>query len=395
MSASRGLKKAFLLGGLLALAGLALAGQGAGAAVLGLALFAWLAYETLKRTRFRFTDRGRELGLAFDSEVLDLHGGACGVFVEGGGTVTVLPLGPGRTWRRTLKPPPMALLPLSGGHLILAYEDRLSLTDKGGAEIRGLAFEPPLLRQGYRLVADPGGDWVALATPWFVQVADAGLERTAGRLRFEDAGHYFKYAALGPGGRGLLVGGAYLLDEEAGGSLEARWGWWERGDDASWTRRWGQAREGYENSQLRGVHLCDDAGILCTELWRSGYAFELRRPDGTLLWERPGGERPVLSPGGARLVWEKGQDCLVMSSADGTECWQWKPKEQIRMKRPLDDGSCIVLEGRCLRRFSPAGVQGPETWLKNDAAHLALGAGGSLLLAAGRHGALLSLDGGF
>ena len=64
------------------------------------------------------------------------------------------------------------------------------------------------------------------------------------------------------------------------------------------------------------------------------------------------------------------------------------------MKRPADDGSCFVLEGRCLRRFSASGEQGPEIWLKNDAAHAALGAQGSLLLASGRHGARVALDGG-
>jgi hypothetical protein len=276
---------------------------------------------------------------------------------------------------------------------LLAYDDRLSLCDGQGKDLRSLAFDPPLLRQGYRLMASQDGVRAALATPWFVQVFDLDLGRLLGRVRFEDAGHYIKYAALGPSGSGLLLGGAYLLDQEDGGALEARWDWWESAGEGTWERRWGQAREGYENSQLRGVQVGGDGAVLCTELWRSGYAFELRRPDGTLLWEKPGGERPVLSPGGARVAWENGPDCLVMSGTDGHEFWRWRPKEQIRLKQPYDDASCLVLEGRCLRRFSPQGTPGPEIWLKNDAAHVALGAQGCLALAAGRHGALLRPDG--
>lgn len=396
MRLSRGAKKSLLLGGLLGLGILAALRLWPWAAAAGLALFAWLCLETRARMRFRFSEGGaRERGWDFDSEVLDLRAGASAVFIHAGGAVSVAPLSGGRIHRPVFERTPLALLPLDGERLLLAYEERLALCDLQGREGASLAFEAPLLRQAYRLLLSPDGAWGALATPWFVQVFDSGLRGLHGRVRFEDAGHYIKYAAFGPQGRSLLLAGAYLLDEESGGALEARWGWWERDGNDAWVRRWGQAREGYENSQLRGVQLSEDGMLACTELWRSDYAFELRKADSSLLWENRGGERPVLSPKGACVAWEKGPDSLVLSRADSTELWRYRFKERIRLKRPLDDGSCLALEGRCLRRFGPTGEQGPEIWLKNDAERVALGARDVLVLASGRHGACLSLDGGF
>jgi hypothetical protein len=395
MTLSRGIKKGVLLGGLLGLGILAALRLWPWAAAVGLALFAWLCVETRARMRFRFSEGGlREKGWDFDTEVLDLRAGASAVFIHPGGVVSVAPLEGGGSRRPVFERTPLALLPLAGERLLLAYEERLALCDLTGRELGGLAFEAPLLRQAYRLLLSPDGAWGALVTPWFAQVFDSGLKGLHGRVRFEDAGHYIKYAAIAPQGRGLLLGGAYLLDEESGGALEARWDWWEREGEAGWVRRWGQAREGYENSQLRGVQLSADGAVLCTELYRSDYAFELRKPDSTLLWENRGGERPLLSPGGVCVAWEKGPDSLVLSRQDGTERWRYRFKERIRLKRPLDDGSCVALEGRCLRRFSPTGEQGPEIWLKNDAEQIALGAHGTLVLAAGRHGACLRIDGG-
>jgi hypothetical protein len=370
-------------------------GRHALAAALAVLLFGWLALETRVRTRFRFLDRARgERGLECPAEVGDLRCDFSAVFIQGRGRLSVLPMDGGAAWSRNFDPAPLAVLGLPGGRLIRAAEDRLHLCDARGRDQRSLDFDPPLLRQGYRLVADADGICAALATPWFVQVFDTDLASLRGRIPYEEAGHYFKYAALAPGGAGLLTAGAFLLEQEDGGSTEARWDWWEPRGDGSWERRWKQSRESYENSHLRGVQV--HGSTLCVELWHSGYSFLLQRTNGSALWERRGGEKPVLSPGGAMLAWEEGPGRLVMGrAADGTELWEWRPKELIRLKRPLDDGSCLVVEGRCLRRFDAQGRQAPERWLKNDAEHLAAGWNGGLAMAAGRRAAVLRPGGGY
>jgi hypothetical protein len=392
----RSSKKFILLAGGLALLFLLQRGQWVSATGLAAALFAWLAVETRLRSRFRFTDgSGRETGIEIRDEVTDLRFDFSAVFIHAVGKLTLAPADAGRTWTRSFEVPPLAVLGLPQGRLIHAHEDHLSLTDAQGRDVRSLSFEAPLLRQGYRLLAASDGSCAALVTPWFVQVFDTELKALRGRIRYEDAGHYFKYAAMAPQGRGLLLAGAYLLDEEAGGALEARWDWWEPQAGWDWVRRWSRARESYENSQLRGVQVSSDGGVLCTELYRAGYEFAVQEPGGGTLWERRGGEKPVLSPGAGALAWENGPDELVLSRGrDGGEMWKWRHQELIRLKRPMDDGSCLVLEGRCLRSFNADGGQGPELWLKEDAQHVALGLRGGLALAAGRHGALLGPDWG-
>ena len=110
--------------------------------------------------------------------------------------VSVAPLDGGRCRRPVFEKTPLDLLPIAGGRLLLAYEERLALCDLHGRELAALAFEAPLLRQAYRLLLSPDGAWGALVTPWFVQVFDSGLRGLHGRIRFEDAGHYIKYAAI-------------------------------------------------------------------------------------------------------------------------------------------------------------------------------------------------------
>lgn len=374
-------------------------GQWAAASALAALALVWLALETRARARFRFVageGEAGERGFECASEVKDLRCDFAAVFILGQGELCVAPQDKGRVWSRAFDPAPLAVLGLPGGRLICAGESRLSLLDAGGRELRSLEFDAPLLRQGYRLIASADASCAALATPWFIQVFDTELASLRGRIRYEDAGHYFKYASLAPGGRGLLAAGAFLLDEESGSATEARWDWWEPDAQGAWQRRWKRSRESYENSHLRGVQVSGDASMLCTEVWRSGYEFELQKPDGTLLWERRGGERPVFSPQGSVLAWEEGTERMLMGRAsDGKVLWEWRPKELIRLKRPLDSGACLVVEGRCLRRFDAQGKQTTELWLKHDAVHLAAGAAGGLALAAGRHAAWLHLPGGY
>lgn len=396
MNARFRIKAAAFVVGLLVVAGSAALGHRRLALAIAASVFAWLLFETRRRTRFRFSEGPvREETFTLAQEAVDLVCGASAVFVHPRGALSVHRFGSGCASLLSLEGSPLAVLPLEQGRLLCAHEDRLSLCDARGREQKALAFEPALMRQSYRLLAAADGSRGALVTPWFAQVFDLSLEHLRGRVRFEDAGHYFKYAALGSSGRGLLLAGACLLPEEEGGALEARWDWWEQGQGGVWDRRWARARESYENSQVRGVQVGGDGGVLCTEVWREGYAFELRGADGGLLWERPGGERPVLSPSGAKVVFELPGQVLVVGDSDGRERWRWTHRERLRLKRVLDDGSCLVLEGRCLRRFGPGGVQAPEIWLKNDAEHLSMGLGGRLVLAGGRKGACLRLEGGF
>jgi hypothetical protein len=241
-------------------------------------------------------------------------------------------------------------------------------------------------------VAAPDSAILALVTPWFAQVFDPALRGLSGRVRYEDAGHYFKYAALAPGKPGLLLAGAYLLDDDAGPALEARWDWWEPGPQG-WVRRWARAREGAENSQLRGVQTA--GGVACVELWRTGYEFEVQARDGATLWAKRGGERPVLSPGGAVVAWEDGPGVLALTRVQGgVELWRRKVGDTLRLKRPLDDGSCVALEGRFLRGYSPQGGPLGERALERDAEHAVLGVG-ALALAKGTHGARVELDAGW
>ncbi|MGH7443185.1 MAG: hypothetical protein ACREKE_10995, partial [bacterium] len=184
-------------------------------------------------------------------------------------------------------------------------------------------------------------------------------------------------------GRGLLLAGTFLPPDQEDAPLEARWDWWQLEDNGAWALAWSRVGESYDNSHVRSVQVGGEGAVLCAETWRSGYGFELRASDGSVLWERTGAEHPVLSPGGGVVAWELGAGTLVVSDALGKERWRHAFTEQLRLKRVHDDGSCVVLEGRCLRRFSPEGVQSPEIWLKHDASHAAFDACGVLVLADG------------
>lgn len=364
-------------------------------------LLVWLGYETHLRQRFSFVALGRlpQRLLVFGSElhaVLATPQSPLALVVEHGPILTLVDLAQGsRLWSRSFQAKaPLAVLPLPDGRLVWASEQHLHFTDAQGLDEAELGFEAPLYRQSYRLLLSADGRSAALHTPWFIQAFDPLQRRLGGRIRYEDAGHYFKYAAFSPDGRGLLLAGALLLSEEesGGGDLEARWDWWTLGTDGAWQKAWGKAYESYNNTHLRGVAVSADGRVLQAEVFQSGYEFKLYGLDGQPLWERPGGERPVLSANASHLAWENAYDGLVLSRvADKQKLWSHKPADKIRLKAVADDGHCLVLEGRHLRLFDAAGKQRWDAWLKVDPEELSLGPQGRLVVISGVHAGILQL----
>lgn len=365
--------------------------------------FAWLAYEDRLRRRFTFVALGRlpERVLAFETELhaaLALPRSPLALFVEHGPRLHAVDLAQGRRlWSRSFdEARPLAVLLLPDASLIWAGEQELHWTDAQGRDLGSSGFEAPLFRQSYHLMLSADGATAALHTPWFIQLFDPKSRAMGARIRYEEAGHYFKYAAIGPDGRSLLLAGALLLEgegEEAGGAgIEARWDYWQPGPDGRWAKAWGKAYESYNNTHLRGVAISDDAEHLLAEVYQSGYEFKLYKPDGSAQWERPGGERPVMSPHCLSLAFETAYDGLVVSrAADKQKLWSHKPVDKIRFKRVDDAGRCIFLEGRHLRLFGPDGVQIWDAWLAEDPEELSLGVGGRLAVFSGRHAGILQL----
>ena len=156
---------------------------------------------------------------------------------------------------------------------------------------------------------------LALHTPWFIQfAARRTLSRLGQRIRYEEAGHFLKYAALSADGLGLLLAGALLLEEDEesnAAGMEARWDYWTRDAQGQWSQAWAKAYESYNNSHLRGVAI--QGSTLLAEVYQAGYEFRLYRPDGTPLWERPGGERALLSPDGRYLLWQSAYEGIQLS----------------------------------------------------------------------------------
>jgi hypothetical protein len=233
-----------------------------------------------------------------------------------------------------------------------------------------------------------------LHTPWFIQSVDPELGSLGPRLRYEEAGHYMKYAALAADGSRLYTAGALLLDQDAedasGAAMEARWDAWELRDGA-WANVWKQSYESYNNSHLRGLGVSADGSLLCAELYQEGYEFRLCRPDGSLLWKRAG-EHPVLSPRGAWVLWENAFDGVVLTSlADTQKRFSVKFEDKVRFKTVAEDGSCLVLAGRRFHLYGPDGQVRWEAWLKTDPQDLGLGPQGRLAAIHGRHAAAIRL----
>lgn len=350
-------------------------------------LFAWLLFETRRRGRFRFVADAPcpEQGLRMDAAVQGLavsKQAPWALLVQAGPRAALVDLERGALrWQSGFSAPPLALLARPDGGLLWASEAHLHLSDAAGKELRSLPFEPPLYRQSYRLWLSADGRHAALHTPWFIQAFDPELGALGARLRYEDAGHFLKYAAFSESGARLYAGGALLLDPEEGGAgMEARWDAWDLRDGA-WRNAWRQVCESYDNSHLRGISLSDDGRLLCVELWQNAYETRFYGPDGALLGRRSA-EHPQLSPDGQRMVWETHFDGIAVGTPLGTEIvHQRRFGEKIRLKAPHDDGSCLVLAGRHLCVLGPDGGLRWDAWFKNDPQLLGLGPQGRLALA--------------
>jgi hypothetical protein len=380
------LKKAIFVGWMLALAALLALGQGWMAALALLGLFVWLAVETKRRQAFSFLllhrDIQRVLILSPDLHVVwSGRHEAHALVLEHGPRFSLVDFNSGKKmWSREL-PAPQAVLPAPGGGLYVAEATQLKLLRADGSET-ALGFEAPLLRQNYSLHLSGNGRTLALQTPWFIQFFAPDLSRLGARIRYEEAGHFLKHAALSFDGNGLLLAGALLLeeDEEDGaGGLEARWDYWTQAQDGAWKQAWAQAHSSASNSHLRGVSISEDGSILAAEIYQDGYEFKLFKPDGTLLWQRLGGERPALSPQGKYLLWENSFTGVELSTVlDQKQLWAQALQAKLRLKAVDSQGRCLLLEGTRLRVLDAKGAVLWEDYFKEDPAQLSLGPGGRL-----------------
>ncbi|HXB97046.1 MAG TPA: hypothetical protein VNZ54_03280 [bacterium] len=378
--------------------GLAVSGHGRWALALAAGFLVWLARRTRRRLNAHFSGGTvRERGRLLEEEVSGLEavpGRPWALLTHPGQRVSLLELPSLRTrYHRGFSRPPLAALADSEGRLLWASEDRLHRSSAAGRDETDLAFDAPLLRQSYRLHLNQDQSLAALSTPWLLQAFHPDLSGLRGRVRWEDAGHYFKYAALAPGGASLCLAGALLLDgdEGGGGATEARWGLWRWKDD-SWVREWAGAAQSYASTQLRGVSFVAQGRLLLVELHQQGYAFQLLDPSGALRWGRAG-EHPVLSREGKRVAFES-EAGLHLCDGDGLELWRWPHQERIRAKRVAEDGSVLVLEGLHLRLLD---ARGQERWhrvWRQDPQWLALAEAPWLAAAAGKRVAALRLPGG-
>jgi outer membrane protein assembly factor BamB len=157
-----------------------------------------------------------------------------------------------------------------------------------------------------------------------------------------------------------------------------------------WTQAWAKAYESYNNTHLRGVAI--RGKTLLAEVYQQGYEFRLYREDGTPLWERPGGERALLSPDGTQLVWQNEFDETRLSSVhDKAERWKRKNEALVRLKAVDDRGRVLLVEGRRLSVLDAGGKLLWEDFFKEDPGSLALGSGGRLLVIKGDKAGLLKV----
>jgi hypothetical protein len=286
---------------------------------------------------------------------------------------------------------PLAVLVRPDGRVLWADESSLHLSDGPGEPLASLPFEPPLFRQGYRLLMTPDGRHAVLHTPWFIQAFDPDLKALGPRLRYEDVGHYMKHAVLSADGSRVYTAGALLLDPEEGGAgMEARWDAWDLEADA-WRPAWKGAYQSYNNSHLRGLQLSDDGQRLCVELYQEGYEFHIYDAEGRLLWKRAG-EHPVLSGDGALLLWESHFDGVVLSRIDDQSVvYKHGFEEKVRLKAVQADGHALVLAGRHCLVLGPDGRPRWDAWFKTDPYDLGLGPQGRLVVIRQDRAAILAL----
>jgi hypothetical protein len=343
--------------------GLCAAGRWRWSAGLAGGFLLWLAWRTHRRLRAPFSggaadEHGRSLEVGVNAMVM-VPGRPWVLLTHPGQQVSLMELPSRRLrYRRGFSQSALAAVADGEGRLLWASEDRLHRASAAGQDEAELPFEAPLLRQGYRLQMSEDESLAALCTPWMLQAFKPDLSSLEGRVRWEDAGHYFKYSALAPDGSSLCLAGARLLEEDegGGGATQARWGLWKR-ENHTWVRAWARAAESYANTQLRGVSYVAQGRLLLVELHQHGYEFQLLDELGTLRLKRAG-EHPVMSRSGGRLAFES-EAGLHVCDGEGAELWHWSHQERIRAKQVADDGSVLVMEGLNLRLLDG---QGRERW---------------------------------
>lgn len=380
------MKKYVLIAGVLGVVAAFITGHELVGAALFLGLFVWLMLETMERQRFRFLAKGKATEVTLS--LPQLHAAVIGdlsphaLMVEHGAKLSLVRFADaGVEWQKSFQTPPLAVALGPEGRLYYATETEVVLCDPDGRDLARISFEPPLYRQGYRFLFSADGRQVALHTPWFVQFVASDLSRLGQRIRYEEAGHFLKYAALSADGRGLLVAGALLLeeDEDSTAGMEARWDYWVQAQDGSWSQAWAKAYESYNNSHLRGVAIQGTA--LMAEVYQQGYEFRIYGQDGSPRWERPGGEHARLSPNGEHLVWQNAFDEVILSRvSDKAERWKLKHEEVVRLKAVDDQGRVFMVEGRRLKVLAPDGKLLWQDVFKEDPTSLALGSRGRLLV---------------
>lgn len=389
------MKKYIFLTGIFAALSLLALGQIKALLLVGAGLFIWLAVETQLRRRFRFLAKHpqRESGLSLPRlhvSFVSEHSPHA-LLVEHGTKLTLARFADaGVQWQKEFNETAQAVVTGPGGCLYYATETELVLCDALGRDQARLNFEAPLLRQGYRLHLSQDGSQLALHTPWFIQFAEPDLSRLGQRIRYEEAGHFLKYVALAPDGRGLLLAGALLLDvdEDSSAGIEARWDYWTLGSDGAWTLAWAQSYESYNNTHLRGVAIQGQS--LLAEVYQQGYEFRLYSPEGQAVWLRPGGERAQLSSDGSTVLWQNAFDELHLSRvADQSLLWKRKIVDHVRLKSVDAKGHSFLVEGRRLSVLDPAGNTLWEDWFKEDPSQLSLGPGGRLCVISGVQAGLI------
>ncbi len=210
-----------------------------------------------------------------------------------------------------------------------------------------MAFEAPLLRQSYHLHLNDDRSLGALSTPWLLQAFQPDLSALRGRVRWEDAGHYFKYAALAPGGSSLLPG-----REPPAGPGRRRWRRHRGalGAVALARRRQGpglghRGRAVLQHPAARpGLRCRGGRSLLMVELHQQGYSFQAAGSEsgGPCAGDRAG-ERPAMSQDGTGGWPLRATLACTFAAPTGLELWRWPHQERIRAKQvagPTDPCWC-------------------------------------------------------
>ena len=127
-------------------------------------------------------------------------------------------------------------------------------------------------------------------------------------------------------------------------------------------------------------------------LIKAGYEFRLYQSDGTPLWERPGGERALLSPDGRYLLWQSAYEGVQLSEvATKRQLWARKSADTVRLRAVDSQGRVLLLEGRHLLVLDSAARVLWEDWFQIDPEQFSLGPAGRLCVVLGDKAGLIQV----